>query len=170
MIPDSIEQIRTSRLVLQPLDPSDAAEMVVVLADPILYEFTGGAAPDFDTLERRYRNQVKGPSDSEEAWYNWIARKAEDQQAVGFVQATVIDDAADVAWLIGVEYQGRGFGAEAASAMCDWLLRNGVCSLSAHIHPRHVASQRVALAIGLAATGESDDDGEAIWSASLGSG
>jgi hypothetical protein len=53
--PDSIEEIRTTRLVLQPLDPPDAAEMVDVLADPLLYEFTGGEAPDFDTLERRYR-------------------------------------------------------------------------------------------------------------------
>jgi RimJ/RimL family protein N-acetyltransferase len=47
--------------------------------------------------------------------------------------------------------------------MCEWLVGQGVSRVTAHIHPRHIASQRVALAIGLTVTGELDDEGEAIW-------
>lgn len=169
MIPNSIQEIGTNRLTLRPLDPADAIEMVVVLADPVLYEFTGGEAPDLKTLERRYRAQVKGPSARDEVWFNWIARRTEDKQALGFVQATMIDGAADVAWLVGVEFQGQGFAAEAARAMCDWLVGNGIRRLTAHIHPEHAASCRVAMVVGLTETGETDDEGEIIWASSVGS-
>lgn len=162
---DLDHSIETDRLTLRPLDPSDSAEMVEVLADPTLYEFTGGEAPDLEALTRRYRAQVSGPPDGGEHWYNWIARRTKDRQAVGFVQATVIDGEADVAWLIGVDYQGQGFAIEAAQAMCEWLVDSGARRINAHIHPEHIASMRVAQAIGLTPTGESDDDGEGIWAA-----
>jgi RimJ/RimL family protein N-acetyltransferase len=170
VIPDLTGSIRTARLTLQPLDLRHAAEMVDVLADAALYEFTGGEAPDLDALQARYRAQVDGSPDPDEIWCNWIVRRSEDQEAVGFVQATVSGSAADVAWLIGVDHQGQGFATEAAGAMCAWLVENGVSRLTAHIHPRHVASERVALAIGLTMTGDIDDDGEAIWALAPGSG
>lgn len=163
MIRFPAEDIRTDRLTLRPLVPSDAAEMVEVLADPELYTFTGGEAPDLETLEQRYRAQVGGPPDGDEIWLNWIARSNQDHRAVGFVQATVVHQAADVAWVVGAKHQRRGFASEAAQAMSRWLAANGVRHITAHIHPRHVASQKVAIAIGLSATGETDKDGETIW-------
>jgi RimJ/RimL family protein N-acetyltransferase len=38
------ETIATERLVLTPLRPEDAGELVGVLGDPALHRFTGGAA------------------------------------------------------------------------------------------------------------------------------
>jgi hypothetical protein len=35
----------TERLTLEPLRPEHADEMVAVLGDPALYEFTGGTPP-----------------------------------------------------------------------------------------------------------------------------
>lgn len=157
------EPIATARLLLTPLDPADATEMVTVLADAEIYRFTGGTPPTLDALERRYRAQVAGSPDPHETWLNWIVRRAADQRAVGLVQATVGDATADVAWIIGVESQGNGFATEAARAMAEWLRSNGVTALVAHIHPRHIASRRVAMSIGLAPTGDVDEDGEDIW-------
>ena len=137
--------------------------MVTVLADSSLYEFTGGEAPDLTRLEERYRRLVQGPADLVEIWLNWIARRHVDDRTVGFVQASVTDDGADVAWLIGVEFQGQALATEAASAMLDWLVEHGVRRLIAHIHPFHVASQRVAQHIGLVLSDEVDDDGEELW-------
>lgn len=157
------EEIRTERLVLTPLRVEDASEMAGVLADPELYTFTGGDPPSADELFARYAAQVAGPDGEAEVWHNWILRSRVSGAALGFVQATVVDGAADVAWVVGVDWQGQGFAREGAAAICAWLAGTGVRSFDAHIHPSHIASQRVAMAVGLRSTGEIDGDGELIW-------
>lgn len=161
----SAGEIRTERLLLTPLEVGDAAEMVTVLDDPALYEFTGGEPPSLEELSTRYRSQVAGSGREDEVWYNWIVRLGESGTAVGFVQATIEGGAADMAWVIGVACQGRGYAAEAAAAMRSRIAAEGLVSFRAHIHPAHVASQKVATAIGLEPTGELDDEGEEIWGA-----
>jgi RimJ/RimL family protein N-acetyltransferase len=156
--------IRAGRVVLTPLAVSDAAEMVGVLADPTLYAFTGGEAPDLETLTARYHRQVAGATTPGERWCNWIVRLGDSGTAIGYVQATITADATDVAWVVGVAWQGRGLAREAVGAMVAWLRAHGTMPIRAHIHPEHRASERVAEAIGLALTAEVDEDGERVWS------
>jgi RimJ/RimL family protein N-acetyltransferase len=156
-----IEPLSTQRLSLEPLEEAHAPEMVTVLADPSLYAFTGGEPPTPAALRAQYRAQVAGPGDRSEVWHNWVIRL--DGGAVGFVQATVTGSGSDIAWVVGLPWQRRGIAVEAAGAMCDWLVAGGVRRLEAHIHPAHVASQRVAESLGLVDSGEIDDDGEGVW-------
>lgn len=160
-------RLRTPRLLLTPLTPADAVEMVSVLSSAELYAFTGGAPPSLEQLEARYTAQSAGSSVAGERWSNWIVRLAETRRAVGYVQATVSEDRADVAWVIGADWQHRGFAIEAASSMCEWLRAHGVSCVTAHIHPDHHRSTRVAEAIGLRRTDERDDDGEVVWSSGV---
>ena len=51
--------ITTRHLLLHPVVATDAAEMVEVLADQALYEFTGGEPPTRQDLEHRYRLQSR---------------------------------------------------------------------------------------------------------------
>ncbi len=155
--------IETERTVLSPLRVSDAGEMVTVLGDVALYEFTGGEPPTPESLTDRYRRQTAGSGNADETWCNWVIRADDDGRAVGFVQATVVGDSAEVAWVVGVRDQGRGLATEAAAAMCEWLTSHDVRRVEAHVHPRHVASQAVAARIGLVRTHELDDEGEEIW-------
>jgi RimJ/RimL family protein N-acetyltransferase len=159
------EPLATARLDLTPLQPGDADEMVAVLADPGLYTFTGGEPPSGAALLALYRRQSTGrSSDGTQQWHNWIVRLRPDGQAIGFVQATIdaADGSTDIAWLIGVGWQRRGFASEAVGAMVDWLERSGVSRFTAHIHPDHEASAAVALRAGLEATDELED-GERVW-------
>lgn len=158
------ERIATDRLILEPLQLAHADEMVAVLADDRLYEYTGGDAPSLDVLADRYRRQIRGSGRDDEQWFNWIARRRDSGDAVGYVQATVIDERADVAWLVGVNHQGRGFAGEAAEAMLAWLVEHGVRVFSAHVAVDHVASARVAERLGMERTSVIDDDGEEVWS------
>ncbi|MEY9890305.1 RimJ/RimL family protein N-acetyltransferase [Catenulispora sp. MAP12-49] len=165
------EPITTARLVLKPLAESDADDMAGVLAAPELYTFIGGEPPTVEGLRARYARLAVGRSpDGSQEWVNWIARRVEDGAAVGTVQATVVDDGAraDVAWVVGAAWQGRGYAVEAASALVAWLRERGVAEIGANIHPGHAASARVAERIGLAPTGELDDEGEQIWRAQAG--
>jgi RimJ/RimL family protein N-acetyltransferase len=144
--------------------------MAVVLADPALYAFTGGEPPSLDGLRAQYGMQARGQSpDGTEVWHNWIVRvagdgPAADGEAIGFVQATVTDGgrSADVAWTLGVPWQGFGYATEAAIAMVDWLVTHGVRTVTAHIHPDHEASAGVARRLGFAPT-ERIEDGEVVW-------
>jgi RimJ/RimL family protein N-acetyltransferase len=150
------------------LTESDAEDMAGVLAAPELYTFIGGEPPTPDGLRERYARLAVGRSpDGLQEWVNWIARRAEDGAAVGTVQATVLDGGrrADVAWVVGTAWQGRGYAVEAASALVAWLRERGVAEIGAHIHPGHAASAKVAGRIGLAPTGELDDEGEQVWRA-----
>lgn len=109
-----------TRLRLEPLRVEDADEMVVVLADRSLYAFTGGEPPDVVTLRQRYGAQVGGASPTgDERWLNWIVRRRDEGDTIGYVQATLtapggtaplgdVGDAADVAWVVGVPWQGHG--------------------------------------------------------------
>ena len=137
--------------------------MVDVLADPELYRFTGGTPPNLDELESRYRAQLAGPPRGDQVWHNWILRLAGSDIAVGFAQATVTGDSADVAWLVATKWQGQGFATEATTAMCNWLATRGTAQFNAHIHPDHAVSGGVAAAVGLQPTAEVDSDGELVW-------
>jgi len=137
--------------------------MVDVLADTDLCSFTGGVPPTIDQLRATYRALIEGPFGSDERWLNWIVVQRTDRRLIGFVQATITAELADIAWLIGVSHQGQGFATEAAGAMFDSLVGRGIKTVTAHIHPGHIASQHVATKIGMATSEMIDDDGETVW-------
>ncbi len=127
-------ELTTARLLLSPLRVADAPEMVPLLSDARMYEFTGGRPPTLDELTDRYERLAGGrSSDGSELWFNWIVRLRDGAVPVGVVQATVAHDAttADVAWEIGVEWQGRGFAGEAAVELVRWLTTEDVAQISA---------------------------------------
>lgn len=139
--------------------------MVSVLADPALYEFTGGEPPTEEQLTRRYTAQSQGHSpDGTEQWINMIVVLHPGAQPIGFVQATVPANGrpAEIAWVIGAPWQGQGHAAEAARQLLAHLAERGVTEVLAHIHPDHTASQRIATHLGLHPTSQVVD-GEIAW-------
>ncbi|PGH44667.1 GNAT family N-acetyltransferase [Micromonospora sp. WMMA1996] len=184
--------IHTSRLLLLPLRADHAEEMAGALADPALHTFIGGAPAAATALRARYERLVAGSPDPAESWCNWVIQLRDSGHLTGTVQATVtelsgsapdgatggaravghrhLSDAdpaaagpvAEIAWVVGTPWQGRGIATEAARAMAGWLGRGGVRTLVAHIHPDHRASAAVATACGLAPT-DVWHDGEVRW-------
>jgi RimJ/RimL family protein N-acetyltransferase len=158
--------IVTPRLTLRSLRAEDADEMVDVLADPSLHEFTGGEPATLDELRARYASLLEGSGSSTELWLNWIVRRTEDAVAVGTVQATIMNpDAqptAEVAWVIGSVWQRRGYAGEAAVGLVQWLIAQGIESVAANIHAEHRASAAVATRAGLLPTSDVAD-GEVVW-------
>jgi RimJ/RimL family protein N-acetyltransferase len=160
--------LRTARLRLEPVRVRHAEEMAVVLGDPALYAIIGGAPPSAAELASRYlRWERPSSDDGREGWLNWVVLRDADDTAIGTVQATVTAGAhglaADVAWVVGVPFQGRGFATEAAAAVVGWLVGHGALDVHAHIAPEHLSSEAVARRIGMRASGEFRDDGEQRW-------
>jgi RimJ/RimL family protein N-acetyltransferase len=141
--------------------------MAPLLDDEDLHAHIGGRPATLDELSARYRRQSAGRSPGgEEGWLNWVVRHRVSGAAVGAVQATLRGRAgqlaADLAWVIATEHQGQGYAGEAAAAMAAWLREHGVNALTAHIHPEHRASIRVAERLGLVPAGIVVD-GETRW-------
>ncbi|MGW7097961.1 GNAT family N-acetyltransferase [Streptomyces sp. NPDC054838] len=156
--------LATPRLDLVPLRPEHAEEMAGVLEDPALYAFIGGEPPDPAALRERYGRLAAGSPDPALVWGNWALRLRAERRLVGTVQTTVApaEDSAELAWVVGAPWQGRGFATEAAGAVGAWLLALPVGRLLAHVHPDHHASAAVARACGLAPTPHRRD-GEVRW-------
>lgn len=153
---------------LRPLTVEDAEAMARALAAPSLYEFTGGEPPTVEELRRRYAVQTRGhSSDGSERWINEVIVLLPDEQPIGYVQATIPENGrtAEIAWVVGEPWQGRGIAKRAASLLVERLRVDHPTTIIAHIHPDHVASQRIAQHLGLAPSGVMVD-GEERWEGS----
>lgn len=83
------EPIGTERLALLPLLAGHAEEMAVVLADPALHTFIGGAPETADELRARFARMAAGSPEPGVSWCNWAIRLRAEGHLVGTVQATV---------------------------------------------------------------------------------
>ena len=99
---------------------------------------------------------------------SWVIQLHSPRCLAGAVQATITigassdESVAEVAWVVGLPWQGQGIATEAARALIGWLGRLPVAAVIAHIHPRHDASAAVAATAGLVPTGHLRD-GEMTW-------
>lgn len=169
------ELVCTSRLLLEPLRIEHAGEAFRMLDDLRLHAFTGGAPATREEMRERIARQTVGhPPDGRCGWLNWMLRGVGTGGLVGTVQATLtrgIGDGtegmaegmdAEMAWVIGWEYQGIGYATEATIAVAGWLTAHGATRLTAHIHPEHDASTAVARRLNLCPT-EVVVEGELLW-------
>ncbi|MFD8825837.1 GNAT family N-acetyltransferase [Streptomyces sp. NPDC059605] len=163
--------IGTGRLDLLPLHVEHAEEMADVLSDPALHTFIGGTPDTPQALRSRYRRVTAGSPDPAVSWLNWVIRLRDASCLTGTIQATVgpsgSGPVAEIAWVVGTPWQGRGIATEAARGLVDWLGGQQVRTVIAHIHPGHRASAAVATAAGLAPTDEWHE-GEIKWHRSIG--
>jgi RimJ/RimL family protein N-acetyltransferase len=157
----------TERLNLEPLAVAHAAELALLLDDASLHEFTGGAPLSAADLAARYaRLAARRSPEGDQLWGNWVIRIRAAGTAAGIVQATLpaggqAAGPAEVAWVVVRAAQGRGYASEAARSLVT-VLGDAGWTVVAHIHPGHLASQRVARAAGLSPTTDVRD-GETRW-------
>ena len=149
----------TERLDFEPLAVTHAAELAPLLDDASLHEFTGGAPLPAAALAARYaRLAARRSPDGGQLWGNWVVRIRATGAPAGIMQATLpvggpAAGPAEVAWVVVRAAQGRGYAKEAARSLVAVLQEAG-WTVVAHIHPGHLASQRVARGAGLSPTAQ----------------
>lgn len=173
---------RTERLNAEPLTVAHSLELAAALDDPVLHEFTGGSPLSATAMaQRSARLATRRSADGSQVWANWALRVRDTGEAIGTLQATLpaagpiagpttdpaagpatsVAEVAEVAWVVARSAQGRGYASEAAAGLVSRLRQAG-WTVVAHIHPDHVASQRVAAAAGMSPT-DRVVDGEVRW-------
>ena len=147
-----IRPLETPRLVLEPQVAAHADELFIVLSDPAIYEFENAPPASVAALRERYRAlEARRSSDGGQLWLNWTVRLTEGGMAIGYVQATVLPDAAAlVAYEFNSAWWGRGLAHEAVSASMQELKRGqGVQRLGAVFKSRNERSRRLLVRLGM---------------------
>jgi RimJ/RimL family protein N-acetyltransferase len=150
------ERILTDRLDLRPVTVNDADEMAAIFADTRLYTFTGGTPSTLEALRSTFARLEAARTASATAQLNWVVRHRVEDLAIGMLQAIFTDGglATEIAWVIGMAWQGQGLATEGTRAVVAWLEAHGVHTITAWIRPDHHASAAVALRAGLTPTEE----------------
>ena len=140
---------------------SDAEELFEAVHDPA----SNKTAMSLDDVQARIRQwESRQSPDRDELWLNWTLRLKGDGTAIGRLQATVKEDSAEIAWVVGRPYQGRGYASEAGGCVARWLLKYlDLGEVRANIHPDNIASQRVATKIGLSRNRDITNEGDEVW-------
>jgi [ribosomal protein S5]-alanine N-acetyltransferase len=122
----------TDRLVLEPLGAGHAEGMFGGLSDPELYRFLMERPPvSVEWLRQRYeRLSTRQSDDGRERWWNWVMRLT-GGEFVGYVQATIREGEAEIAYVVFRPYWRRGLAGEAVGEMIRELVSVGVTSICA---------------------------------------
>jgi RimJ/RimL family protein N-acetyltransferase len=113
----------SARLSFESLRADHAAGLFEPLSDPRVWEYIGkNSAPTVEALATRFERMASGPSDRpRENWVNYAVRLKADGTLIGRLEATIIGQRAEVAYLFGPRYWGRGYATEAMSAFQNQL-------------------------------------------------
>jgi len=141
----------TERLSLSTLADADAPELFEALDDPEVGRYIGG--PDVTTLDAMHERIAfvtagPRPGGDAERWLN-VAVRAEGR-VIGRLEATLHEGWAEVAWVFGPRWWGRGYATEGAAWLLDHLRgEHGIAETWATVDPANGRSVRLIGRLGM---------------------
>lgn len=149
MLGDSDEILRTDRLILRRLRVDEAAAVAEYKNDPEVARFQDWSLPyPVDVAAERIAADQVCPWPSPGSGLN-VAIEHQGRLIGDF--GVGWDDTGTEAWIgytLHPEHHGNGFATEAAAAVVDLLLSQGVTRVTASLDPLNVASVRVLEKVG----------------------
>ncbi len=145
-------------IVLEPLREAHAVSLFPLLCDAELWAYTDDEPPEsISALAERYRRlESRRSPDGLQRWLNWAIVTPEG--VAGFVQATVADDVAEIAYVVGARFQSRGIARESVATMLEILRRDfGVATYRATVDARNIPSVRLLVRLRFSLVGTNDD-------------
>src|SRR5579864_2118509 len=153
--------LATRRLQLVPLLPAHARRLFHHLQDARLYQFYPGEPPQsVKELTRHYEAwSTRTSPNGTQTWLNYAVRRVNGPY-VGWVQATIARNTAQLGYVIFTPYWRKGYATEACRTLIQWLRRkHKVQRITAIVDSENTASIRLVEGLGftLAWTGASED-------------
>ncbi|KAA2265329.1 GNAT family N-acetyltransferase [Solihabitans fulvus] len=152
-------ELRTDRLLLRPLRADDLNAMVRVYEHPDTSHFFTTDRSDPAEVARfvdgRLAAQASGPA----GLATWVFVHGDEVVGHGHVMPSraLPPELLEIGWVLGKDHWGRGFAAEAASAMVEHGLHTlGLPALWALVHQDNGSSRRLAGRLGFLDVGGGD--------------
>lgn len=164
----------TERLTIEPLERRHANDLFGALNDERVSRFLDGPeVTTVEALEHKIDRVTSGPPPSrEEVWRNYVVLL--DGQVIGRLEATLHRSIAEVAYVFGPAWWGRGYATEATTWLLSSLRDAGMSEAWATIDPANTASARLLARLGFVQAdppaGVLVDDGDVAMMVSLASG
>jgi [ribosomal protein S5]-alanine N-acetyltransferase len=163
---DDCPTLNAGLTILRPLVVAHADDLFPILQDLELWRFTEHEPPKTLTnLRERYaRLESRRSPDGKDLWLNWALERREDGQPVGFVQATVHPevDEAEIAYVVGRSFWGRGLATDAVSTMLGFLRADLHVEIArASVDSRNLASIKLLERLGFHV--ENEVDSSSVW-------
>jgi RimJ/RimL family protein N-acetyltransferase len=117
----------SARLSFEPLRGDHAAGLFEPLSDPRVWEHINDTPQKtVAALAARFDRMASGPpcDRANENWLNFAVRLKADCTLIGRLEATIIEQRAEVAYLFGPAHWGHGYATEAMSAFQDYLQKS----------------------------------------------
>lgn len=136
-----LEAISTKRLVLRETIEADVDEFSKIYDDPDMTRYTEGIYEDLEE-ERRYVREYREKVYSIQGFGIWTVVRKEDSRIIGRAGLTYREgfDNYEIGFLIGKEYQRRGYARECIEAIKDYSRREGLGELIALVMPENKPS------------------------------
>ncbi len=148
---ESFPCLRTARLTLRPLEPTDAVSLYrVYQSKDVLRYFPNPAPPPLDKIERFVAAQQAHWQ--RHGYGNWGVVPDGESEVIGWAGLQYLPelDETEVGFLLDRPFWGQGYATEAALASLRFGFdRVGLSCIIALVHPEHLASRRVIEKCGL---------------------
>jgi len=141
---------RTDRLLVSRMTIEDASGIHEALSDPEVRRYLGDTdAGDVADVRSRIETVLRGPADPTQAWVNFTLRERSGS-IIGRLEATLNPGWAEVAWILGAPWWGRGLGTEAGVWLAGYLDDEcGIHEIWASVHPDNAASIGIMRRLGM---------------------
>jgi [ribosomal protein S5]-alanine N-acetyltransferase len=143
--------LHTSRLILRPLEPSDAPVLHrIYQAEGVLRYFPNPVPPSLERVQRFIDRQQQHWE--QHGCGHWAVQAAGEPELAGWAGLQVLPELGEteLAYLLAPSHWGRGYASEAARAALQFGFEQAVLDhIIALVHPQNTVSQRVILKCGM---------------------
>ena len=156
-----LPQLATKRLLLRPLQISDANQVFILRSDPIVNQYTGRklARTVDDSIE--FIKKILSGYEARDTFY-WAIVPKERQELAGTVclfNINIVDKKAELGYELLPEWQGRGFMQETLEAIIRFGFRQmQLQAIEAELEERNLPSIRVLERCNFSLLGRSVDE------------
>lgn len=147
------KKIETERLILRKFKLSDAKQMFknYTSHDKVTEYLTWNAHKKLEDTQDYLKNIVLPAYDKKDT-YRWAIVWKENNEVIGCIDVVQGDDRkarAELGWVVGDEYWGRGIMPEAAKSVVEYLFKIGYERIQAYHDVKNPNSGKVMAKIGM---------------------
>lgn len=157
-LPVEAHPIRTERLVLRPLTGADADDVFAYQSLPDVVEYLPWPVRDREesrdhTVQRAGFTRLAGSKDAIVLGVELVGPNGEPGPVIGDLSVflrSAVDAQVAIGWVFHPSRQGRGYAAEAARAVLEFVFTEvGAHRVFAEVDPRNTASVALCLRLGM---------------------